>query len=193
LRSNARQQLLSRQPLHGLALVAILLAGCRNGSRPSPAPGGAVGADVGSPPGHFSDLAPGDTAGVIAMMRQVMRGIDAGLGPMTQRDTAFGGGTDSISHHLTAWLQDGVPRKLVVIDSVARGQSNVETDVWFMGGDVTVLLQAADAYAFDSDRIVLWTDEALQPYRDVTPALLMARQSELIGAVHAWLAALGIR
>ena len=126
------------------------------------------------------------------MMRQLMRNIDAGLAQMTQRDTTFGGGTDSVFHHLTVWLQDAVPRKLVVVDSAARGQSNSETDVWFMGGDIAVLLQTADAYAFDSDRIVLWTDEALQPRTEATVPLLMAKQTELIGAVQRWLAALGL-
>ena len=144
-------------------------------------------------PAQFADLAPGDTSGVIAMMRQTMRDIDAGLGQMTRRDTTLGGGTDSALHHLTAWLQAGVPRKLVVVDSAARAQSNSETDIWFTGGDVAVVVQAADAYAFDSDRIVLWTDEALQPRTDVTPQLLMTQEAELIAAVQRWLEALRIR
>lgn len=170
-----------------------MLAGCRNGAKPSSPSGDAAAATLGVAPAQFADLAPGDTAGVVAMMRQTMRNIDAGLGQMTQRDTTLGGGADSVSHHLTTWLQQGVPRKLVVIDSAAHGQNNSETDVWFMGGDVAVVLQAADAYAFDSDRIVLWTDEALQPYREVAPPLVMAKQAKLIDAVHRWLAALGIR
>ena len=127
------------------------------------------------------------------MMRQTMRNIDTGLTEMQQRDTTVGGGADSVTHHLTVWLQEGVPRKLVVVDSAAHGQNNSETAVWFMGGDVAVLLQAADAYAFDSDRIVLWTDEALNPRTEVTSELLMAKQTELIDAVQRWLAVLGIR
>jgi hypothetical protein len=150
-----------------------------------------VGQPFGSAPAQFSDLPPGDTAAVIAMMRQTMRGIDAGLSVMTQRDTTLAG--DSVSHHLTAWLQGGAVRKLVVIDSTAGGQNNVETDLWFMGGDVAVLLQAADAYAFDSDRIVLWTDESLNPRGDVTAELLMARQSLLIDQTERWMAMLGIK
>ncbi len=193
MRSDARQphRLLSRGRIRRVALVATLLAGCRNGSKPSPAPGDAVGQPLGSAPAHFSDLPPGDTAAVIAMMRQTMRSIDAGLTMMTQRDTILA--SDSILHHLTAWLQGGTVRKLVVIDSTAGRQSNVETDVWFMGGDVAVLLQPADAYAIDSDRIVLWTDESLNPRTDVTPELMMATQSTLIDQAERWLTMLGVK
>ncbi len=125
------------------------------------------------------------------MMRQTMRGIDAGLSVMTQRDTTLT--SDSTSHHLTAWLQGGAVRKLTVIDSTDGRQNNVETDLWFMGGDVAVLLQAADAYAFDSDRIVLWTDESLNPRGDITPDLMMARQAMLIDQAQRWLAMLGVK
>jgi hypothetical protein len=147
---------------------------------------------LGSAPAQFSDLAPGDTAAVLAMMRQTMANIDAGLTQMTQRDTTVAGGADSISRHLTVWLQQGIPRKLVVVDSAAGGQGNSETDVWFMGGDVAVLSQAADVYAFDADRIVLWTDDALQPRGDVPSDLVMAKQGELIDAVSRWLAVLRV-
>jgi hypothetical protein len=193
MRSDARQphRLLSRGRIRWVALAAILLAGCRNGSKPSPAPDDAIGQPLGSAPAHFSDLPPGDTTAVIAMMHQTMRGIDAGLAVMTQRDTTLA--SDSTSHHLTAWLQGGTVRKLVVIDSTVGRQNNVETDIWFMGGDVAVLLQAADAYAFDSDRIVLWTDESLNPRVDVTPDLMMARQATLIDQAQRWLAMLGVK
>jgi hypothetical protein len=122
------------------------------------------------------------------MMRDVMRGIDAATAQMTHRDTTIGEGADSLYHHLTVWLQGGVPRKLIAIDSAAAGGSNIETDVWFMGGDVAVVLQVADAFAFDAGRIVLWTDEAFQPRSDVTADLVMAKQGTLITMVQGWLA-----
>lgn len=176
-----------------IALVTMLLAGCRDGSKPSPTSGDAVPSTLGAAPAQFSDLAPGDTAAVVDMMRQLMRSIDAGTAQMIVRDTTYGGGADSLYHRLTVWLQEGVPRKLVVIDSAAHGQNNVEVAVWFMGGDVAVILEASDAYAFDSDRIVLWTDEALVPRTEVTPDLLMVKQAELIDAVQRWLSVLGIK
>ena len=180
--------------MYRLAVFAILVAGCRIGARPDSAPGDASGpTGNGAAPANFSDLAPGDTAAVIAMMRQIMHSVDAGLGEMTQRDTTIAPGADSTSHHYTIWLQDGVPRKLVVIDSTGHGQNNTETDAWFMGGDLAVLLQVSDAYAFDSDRIVLWTDEALQPRADATADALMAKQGALAEAVRGWLALVGIK
>jgi hypothetical protein len=176
-----------------IALLAVLIAGCRHGNTPAPAPGDSAAPTLGTAaPGQFADLAPGDTAGVIAMMRQVMRSVDAGLGDMVQRDTALAPGDDSTSHHLTVWLQDGVPRKLVVVDSAGHGQNNTETEVWFMGGEVAVLMQVTDGYAFDGDRIVLWTDEALQPRIDATREALMAKQAALIETVWGWLRTLHI-
>jgi hypothetical protein len=127
------------------------------------------------------------------MMRQTMRSIDAGLGSMTQHDTTLTAPTDSIVHTLAVWLQDGVPRKLVAVDSTIGSAHNRETDVWFMGGDVAVVLQVADAYAFDSDRIVLWTDETLLPRADVTMQQAMAKQTELTDAVQRWLGVLRIK
>ena len=126
------------------------------------------------------------------MMRQVMHSIDAGVDSMARRDTTVMPAGDSVSHHLAVWLQEGVPRKLVVVDSTGHGQNNSETDVWFMGGDVAVLLQVTDAYAFDGDRIVLWTDEALQPRSEATSDALMAKQAALIETVRGWLRTLGL-
>lgn len=111
---------------------------------------------------------------------------------MVLRDTTVGAVANSVSRHITVWLQEGIPRKLVVIDSSGHGQNNTETDVWFMAGDVAVLLQVTDAYAFDADRIVLWTDESLQPRPDVTGELLMRKQTALIETVRVWLQSLGI-
>ena len=127
------------------------------------------------------------------MMRQTMRSIDAGLDAMTRRDTTLAPGADSTSRHLTLWLQEGVPRKLVVVDSIGHGQNNTETDAWFMGGDVAVMLQVTDVYAFDADRIVLWTDETLQPRIDATADALMVKQAALIESVRGWLTVFGIK
>jgi hypothetical protein len=170
--------------------LVIMLAGCHARTRvtetDAPASLGTAA------PGQFTDLAPGDTNAVLDMMRQTMQSIDAGLGDMTQRDTTILPVGDSVSHHLTVWLQQGVPRKLVVIDSAGHGQDNAETAVWFMGGDVSVIQQVTDSYAFDSDRIVMWTDDVLQPRADVTADQMMAKQAALIAQVRGWLHVFGI-
>lgn len=142
-------------------------------------------------PGQFSDLAPGDTAGVISMMRDLMRGIDGVTPQLVARDTTVA--TDSVIHHYSVWLQDGVPRKLEASDSGVDGGNNNETSVWFLGGDVAVVLQPTNAYAFDGGRIVLWTDEALRPQSDLTADLIMARQAALVDSVGGWLGYFGLR
>ena len=178
--------------LHRIAIVAVLIAGCRIGPKTDSTSGGAAPGTLGTAaPGQFSDLAPGDTAGVIAMMRQTMRSIDAGLDSMIRRDTTLASGGDSTAHHLTVWLQEGVPRKLVIVDSTGHGQNNTETAAWFMGGDLAVLVQVTDAYAFDGDRIVLWTDDAMQPRADAAADVTMVRQAALVESVRAWLAVFG--
>lgn len=124
------------------------------------------------------------------MMRDLMRGIDGVTGQLALRDTTVA--TDSVIHHYTVWLQDGVPRKLVASDSVPAGGNNSETSVWFLGGDVAVVLQPTNAYAFDGGRIVLWTDETLQPQPDLTADLVMARQAALVDSVGGWLGYFGL-
>ena len=183
-----------RRCRRALAVAMLLVAGCRIGSKPGAVPGDAGVPTLGTAaPGQFSDLAPGDTAGVIVMMRQTMGSIDAGLDAMIRRDTILPPGADATSRQLTVWLQGGAPRKLVVVDSTGHGQHNTETEVWFIGGDVAVLLQMTDAYAFDGDRIVLWTDEALQPRIDATSDAMMVQQAALVKTVRGWLGVLGFK
>jgi hypothetical protein len=174
-----------------IVFVAFLVAGCGRGPKAGAPSDTTAPTTLGAAaPGQFSDLAPGDTAGVVSMMRDVMRGIDAGTDRMTMRDTTIA--TDTMAYHYTLWLEDGVPRKLIAIDSLAKGGSNSEVSVWFLGGDVAVVLAPADAYAMDAGRIVLWTDESLVPRTDVTDDLMMARQSTLIDNIGGWLKIFGL-
>jgi hypothetical protein len=127
------------------------------------------------------------------MMRQVMQSIDAGLAQMTHRDTLLPPVSDSLPRHLSMWFEGDVVRKLVVTDSGGNGPGAGETDVWFLGGDVAVVQQIGDVYAFDAGRIVLWTDGTLEPRTDITPDLLMAREAALIDRVRQWLAVFGVQ
>jgi hypothetical protein len=143
-------------------------------------------------PAQFSDLAPGDTAGVIAMMRQTMSDINMQLDSMTRRDTTVTLPGDSVQHHLVAWLAHNEIRKLVVTGADSSGQNNGETDVWFTGGDVSVIEQVSDFYAIDFGRIVLWTDDTMQPRSDITSDLVMARETQLMDTVRRWLMVFGV-
>ncbi len=176
-----------------VAVVAILVAGCQGGHKPPAAPG-RVSPLVGNgvAPAQFSDLAPGDTAGVIAMMRQTMSTINMQLDSMTRRDTTVTLPGDSVPHRLVVWQQHGEVRKLMVTGVDSTGQNNGETDVWFTGGDVSVIEQVSDFYAFDFGRIVLWTDDAMDPRTDVTSDLVMARETQLMDVVRRWLMVFGV-
>jgi hypothetical protein len=147
---------------------------------------------MGGAPAQFSDLPPGDTAAVVAMIRQTMRDIDASLAQMTEHDTTLAAVADSQPRRVSVWLDNNVVRKLVVTDSGGNGPGAGETEIWFVGGDVAVVQQVSDVYALDDGRIVLWTDEALQPRDDVTSAMLMTKQQALMEFAREWLAIVGI-
>jgi len=126
------------------------------------------------------------------MMRQIMRQIDAGLSQMVERDTMLAAIADSQPRHLAIWLENGVVRKLAISDSGGNGPGAGETDVWFMGGDVAVVQDVANTYAFDSDRIVLWTDESFEPQTEMAKEFVMARQAELLERIRNWAKVFGV-
>ncbi|HEY3934020.1 MAG TPA: hypothetical protein VGL65_05320 [Gemmatimonadales bacterium] len=127
------------------------------------------------------------------MMRQTMRTIDAQLPQMVQHDSIVTLPGDSLPRHLTAWLQNDVIRKLMAVDTNATGVNNGETDIWFMGGDVAIVQQVADIYAIDGGRIVLWTDETFEPRGDITPELMMDRETKLMATAASWAGVFGIK
>ena len=174
-----------------LLVFSLLLTGCGHGAKPGPSTVQSA-APMAAPPAQFSDLAPGDTAAVIAMMRSIMNGVDAGLGDMVQRDTFLPSVADSQPRHLSVWLDHDVVRKLVAADSGGNGPGAGETDVWFLGGDVAVIEETADIYAIDFGRIVLWTDATFVPRDDIDRDAMMARQSLLLDRVRSWLAVFGL-
>ncbi|HEY4321918.1 MAG TPA: hypothetical protein VGM77_12175 [Gemmatimonadales bacterium] len=177
-----------------IAFLAILIAGCHGGDKPTAASGNVVPSVGAAGPAQFADVAAGDTAGVLDLMRQTMQQVDAGLPAMTRRDTTLAAVADSVPRHLTVWLQGNDIRKLTSQpDSTANGPNDGETDVWFVGGDIAVVQRVADAYAFDAGRIVLWTDESLLPRGDVTADQLMTRETELGTLIRSWAAVFGVQ
>ncbi|MGH7582029.1 MAG: hypothetical protein ACREL5_02235 [Gemmatimonadales bacterium] len=174
-----------------LLVACLMLTGCGHGRKPVPSTTG-FGGPMAAQPAQFSDLAPGDTSGVIDMMHRIMTGVDAGLGDMTQRDTFLPSVADSQPRHLSVWLDHDVVRKLVAADSGGNGPGAGETDVWFLGGDVAVIEETADIYAVDFGRIVLWTDASFVPRDDVDHDAMMARESLLMNRVRNWLTVFGL-
>lgn len=178
-----------------LVVLSLALAGCR--SEPAPAPGPAEdaalsGTQVAAAPATFAELAPGDTAAVILIMRRTMEEIEAALPGLTRRDTTLAPEPNQEARRLSIWLEDGVPRKLVVSEPNDAGQMMDESIFWFVQGEVRVVQQPTAAYAFDADRILVWTDENLVPLTDITPDVRMIREREVLEQQQKWLALLGV-
>ncbi len=127
------------------------------------------------------------------MVRQTMQQIDADLGSMTERDSVAPAVGDSALTRVSVWLQNGVIRKLrAAPDSLSKGPNGGEIEIWFTGGDVAVVQTFSDLYAFDSGRIVLWTDESFQPRVDLGSDQVMAEENTLMTMAQRWTSLFGI-
>lgn len=175
--------------------LCVILSGCRSQSAPTPglAQDSAGNTPAAQVPASFSELAPGDTASVVLIMRRAMADIDGAVADFTRRDTALAPDPGQEPRRLTLWLEDNVPRKLLVTEPDESGRMQRESMFYFVQGEVRVVMQPNDGYAFDADRILLWTDESLIPLADVTSELRMAREREVIEAARQWLSVFSLR
>lgn len=175
-------------------LLGLAVAGCRSDA-PAPAPGqdaGPSSAAEAAAPSSFSELPPGDTAAVLTLMRRTMADIDGALAQFTLRDTIYPAQDLAPPRHLTVWLENGVPRKLVVADTGSTPNVDHETDYWFVQGDVRVVKLPDANLAFDADKLMLWTDENLEPVSGVSEADRMSRENNVIADARRWLVFFGI-
>ncbi len=170
----------------------LVLAGC-GGAERSAAPG------EGFPSQSFDEvivttaqLAPGDTASLLEMMRQTMTEIDAVLDQMERHDTTFVGATRDASRHLTLWSQQGRPRKLLVASLPVGEMVGEEAAYWFVDDELRAALLPDEGFFLEADRMFLWTDAGLDPIRDVDPEIRMERETALLAEVSGWLAVMGI-
>lgn len=177
-----------------VVLLGVILIGCR--SQQAPAPGLEQDSSGSIPnaaiPTSFSELAPGDTASVLLIMRRTMADIDDALTGFTKRDTTLAPEPGQEPRRLTLWLENDVPRKLQVSEPDEAGRMMRESLFFFVQGDLRVAVQPNDGYAFDADRIVVWTDESLVPLADVTPELRMAREHDVLEQAKKWLGVFGV-
>ena len=120
-----------------------------------------------------------------------MEEIEATLPDLTRRDTTLAPEPNQEPRRLSIWLEDGVPRKLIVSEPNDAGQMLDESVFWFVQGELRVVQQPTDAYAFDADRILVWTDESLIPRTDVSVDARMVREREVVEQARKWLALLG--
>ena len=174
--------------------IAVAVAGC--GSKPDgdipPDTSGAVAAPVPEPV-SLTEVAPGDTATILRVMRGTMADIDGMLARLERRDTVLAAEGTQEPRRLSVWVQNNSPRKLVVSEPNDAGAMTGESHWWFVGGELRVVQQPFAGYVMYGDRILVWTDGALEPVPDIPDTDRMAREVELVGAATKWLGVFGLK
>lgn len=138
----------------------------------------------------LADIAPGDTAAILNLMRFTMSQGDAALSTLERRDTILTA-TVADSQRMTLWSASDTPVKLTWTAPPEPGRVPGEIAVWFVNGEVQVVLEPFDGFFLDADRIILWTDPSLMP-QEVTDVDRMPREKAVIDSVRARLAVFGV-
>jgi hypothetical protein len=140
-----------------------------------------------------AQLAPGDTAGVVMIMRQTMMSIDSALPSMIRRDTSIALPNEKEARRVSLWLQDSTLRKLQISEPNELGDMTEESDYWFVDNELRVAVQPFDGYYFEADRMLVWTDGTLVPLSGVSTEDRMAREVAVLDEVGRWLERLGVK
>ena len=179
----------------GLVVMALVLAGC--GSPDSGAPGDdqlppdSTVANRPAEPASLADVAPGDTAGVLALIRGWIRTGDELAATLVPRDTLLNAGEGLEPRRLRLWLQDGRPVKLHATEPNATDRVAGETIVWFRLGEIAVAQRSPGTFLFAADGLIFTADESLVPVA-LDPELESSIEREVIDSVKARLAVFGV-
>lgn len=175
--------------------AALVLSGC--GAEPAPpveqagepappaAPGGTFA------PSSLAEIPPGDTGAILGLMRRVMTEGDGAAFTADKKDTTLAPEPSQEPRRVTLLTRNGELLKLIWTEPNDAGQMTGETEAWFVDGEVRVLQEPFAAFFLDGDRIVLWTDEALEPV-PVPEADRMAREQAITVLLRARLALFGM-
>lgn len=179
----------------GLASLVLLL-GC--GSADREGPGGEVPTD--SPamvtdrpaePASLADVAPGDTAAILALIRGWIRTGDDLAATLVPRDTLLDAGEGLEPRRLRLWVQDGRPVKLHATEPNATDRVPGETVVWFRLGEIAVAQRSPGTFLFAADGLIFSADESLVPVA-LDPELESRIEREVLDSVKARLAVFGM-
>lgn len=180
----------------GLAGVLWAAAACGG---PAPAPPDGGGDDLPPPevaapasPASLAEIAPGDTGAILGLMRRVMTEGDGAAFTAERRDTVLPAQPAEEPRRLSLYLRDDRILKLTASEPNDAGRMTGETHAWFVDDEVRVVQEPFAAYFLDGDRIVLWTDEALEPVA-APEADRMARERAVLDTLAARLAVFGRR
>lgn len=175
--------------------MALVISGC-GGDAPSEedvavgAPGPAPATDAPRSPAFLAEIAPGDTGAILGLMRRVMTEGDGAVPSADRRDTTLAAEPSQEPRRVTLYTRDEALLKLVWTEPNDAGRMTGETQVWFVEGEVRVLQEPFAAFFLDGDRIVLWTDEALEPVA-VPDADRMLREQAITAMLRARLGLFG--
>lgn len=142
-------------------------------------------------PASLAELSPGDTLGVLALMRRVINETNTAAGASERRDSTMAPEGYREPRRLTLWLSNNVPVKLVATEPNDAGLMTGETIAWFVNGEVRVVQEPFDMLYFEVDRLALWTDEAMVPV-EIPERDRMTKERAVIDSVKARLAKFGL-
>lgn len=178
---------------HGWLLLAGALA-C-GGTADAPEGGDQPVADVDTTPrpaepASLAELAPGDTMGVLSLMRRIINETNTTAVTAERRDSTMTSEGYREPRRLTLWTSNDLPVKLIATEPNDAGLMTGETIVWFVNGEVRTVQEPFDVLYFEVDRLALWTDEAMVPV-EIPERDRMAKERAVIDSVKARLARFG--
>ncbi len=181
----------------GVLAAMLVLVGCQArdaGAPEAPAttPGTTVQLRRPAEPASLADIAPGDTAGVLALINRIMRQGDAILDSLDRRDTVLAATGTATPPSLTLWSLNGQPIKLLATVPNTTDRLPEETATWFRLGEINVIQQPTAVFLFEGDGIVFATDEAMVPMA-MPDSSRMRLEVELVDSVRSRLAVFGVR
>ena len=142
-------------------------------------------------PASLAELAPGDTLGLLELVRRVINETNTSAAGAVRRDSTMAPEGYREPRRLTLWSIDDTPIKLIATEPNDAGVMTGETIVWFVNGEVRTVQEPFDMLYFEVDRLSLWTDEAMMPI-EIPEADRMAKERAVIDSVKARLAKFGL-
>jgi hypothetical protein len=138
-----------------------------------------------------SELAPGDTLGVLDLMRRLIAAGDRDAAVAERRDTTMPPEGYREARRLTLFVRGGEPVKLVATEPNDAGLMTAETVAWFDRGEVRVVQEPFSVLYFEVDGLLLWADEAMVPV-DAPEADFATRERAVIDSLKARLRVFGV-
>ena len=179
---------------HGWMLLAGVLACSEAADAPEGSSQSATIVDSTSRPAEpasLAELSPGDTLGVLTLMRRVINETNSAASTSERRDSTMAPEGYREPRRLTLWSSNDIPVKLVATEPNDAGLMTGETITWFVNGEVRVVQEPFDVLYFEVDRLALWTDEAMVPV-EIPESDRMTKERAVMDSVKARLAKFGV-